>query len=325
MSKSVLNPLLCLCPILLLWSILCLVLCICLLQVSRDEAIAILRQDVVEKLQENYQDIDPSILAQTFGKVTKDIFRNLILEEDVRCDGRGVQDLRDISCQVDLFRPLHGSALFQRGQTQVFCTVSFDSLDSSMRVDPISILTGGIKEKNFMLHYEFPPYATNETGRPGSVGRRELGHGALAEKGLRSVVPEDFPFTIRLTSEVLESNVLVFVLHISFSLSLSLFFRAISLTALVHIFLHIFLFLSLFTHAPHTYILSFFIPNTLLFCSYLLYLSIYPSLSFLSLDPICTDLFLLFSFMSISVYIYDINCSTILFLSYTLSLSIPCG
>lgn len=175
-------------------------------KVSRDEAIAILRQDVVEKLQENYQDIDPSILAQTFGKVTKDIFRNLILEEDVRCDGRGVQDLRDISCQVDLFRPLHGSALFQRGQTQVFCTVSFDSLDSSMRVDPISILTGGIKEKNFMLHYEFPPYATNETGRPGSVGRRELGHGALAEKGLRSVVPEDFPFTIRLTSEVLESN-----------------------------------------------------------------------------------------------------------------------
>lgn len=175
-------------------------------KISRDEAIAALKENATVKLLENYPDIDASTLSKTFGKVTKDIFRHLILEENVRCDGRGVNDVRDISCQVDLFRPLHGSALFQRGQTQVFCTVSFDSLDSAARADPISILTGGIKEKNFMLHYEFPPYATNETGRPGTVGRRELGHGALAEKGLRPVIPDDFPFTIRLTSEVLESN-----------------------------------------------------------------------------------------------------------------------
>lgn len=123
-----------------------------------------------------------------------------------RCDGRKLTDLRDISCQVDLFKPLHGSAVFQRGQTQVLCTVTLDSPESALKLDTISMLSSGIKEKNFFLHYEFPPYATNETGKKGPAGRREMGHGALAERGLRSVLPKGYPFTIRLTSEVLESN-----------------------------------------------------------------------------------------------------------------------
>jgi len=118
-----------------------------------------------------------------------------------------LDDLRKIECKVDLYEPLHGSALFQRGQSQVLCTVSFDSLEFAAKIDPISKILSGIKEKNFMLHYEFPPYAVNEISTGGRwVGRRELGHGALAEKSLRPVIPKEFPFTIRLTSEVLESN-----------------------------------------------------------------------------------------------------------------------
>ena len=96
--------------------------------------------------------------------------------------------------------------MFQRGQTQVLCTVTLDSIDSALKMDSVSMLASGVKEKNFFLHYEFPPYATNEAKKSGPAGRRELGHGALAERGLRAVVPKDHPFTIRLTSEVLESN-----------------------------------------------------------------------------------------------------------------------
>ncbi|XP_064600913.1 polyribonucleotide nucleotidyltransferase 1, mitochondrial-like [Liolophura sinensis] len=173
---------------------------------SRDNALTEIRQGTLEKLKENYPDKDPGLLMEIINDVVKSVFRSLILDSNKRCDGRELTQLRDISCKVDLFRPLHGSAVFQRGQTQVLCTVSFDSPDSAMKADPISVMTGGLKEKNFMLHYEFPPYATNETGRPGAIGRRELGHGALAEKGLRPILPSNFPFTIRLTSEVLESN-----------------------------------------------------------------------------------------------------------------------
>ncbi|XP_076441837.1 polyribonucleotide nucleotidyltransferase 1, mitochondrial-like [Babylonia areolata] len=175
-------------------------------KVSRDVAIQQIKADVIEKLKEAYPASDPSLMNDCFNSVTKEVFRSLILDEDRRCDGRGLEQLRDISCKVDLFKPLHGSALFQRGQTQVLCTVTYDSPEAAARMDPVSVLTGNYREKNFMLHYEFPPYATNETGRPGAVGRREFGHGALAEKGLRAVVPNNCPFTIRLTAEVLESN-----------------------------------------------------------------------------------------------------------------------
>uniref|UniRef100_A0AAQ5ZW82 polyribonucleotide nucleotidyltransferase n=1 Tax=Amphiprion ocellaris TaxID=80972 RepID=A0AAQ5ZW82_AMPOC len=134
---------------------------------------------------------EPFEVIESFNTVSKEIFRNLVLNEYRRCDGRELTALRNISCDTNLFKPLHGSALFQRGQTQVLHSFSF---------------TSGIKDKNFMLHYEFPPYATNEIGKIGGLNRRELGHGALAEKSLRPVIPKDFPFTIRVTAEVLESN-----------------------------------------------------------------------------------------------------------------------
>ncbi|XP_063994181.1 polyribonucleotide nucleotidyltransferase 1, mitochondrial [Diachasmimorpha longicaudata] len=175
-------------------------------KISRDTALNNLRTNVLETMKSSVPDLDLPAVVEAFGMVSKDIFRSLIFENDVRCDGRKLTDLRQISCQVDLFKPLHGSALFQRGQTQVLCTVTLDSLHSALKMDTVTMLTSGIKEKNFFLHYEFPPYATKETGRTGPIGRREMGHGALAERGLRPVIPEDYPFTVRLTSEVLESN-----------------------------------------------------------------------------------------------------------------------
>uniref|UniRef100_A0A8C4JEQ8 Polyribonucleotide nucleotidyltransferase 1 n=1 Tax=Dromaius novaehollandiae TaxID=8790 RepID=A0A8C4JEQ8_DRONO len=175
-------------------------------KISRDEAINKIRLETEEHLKEKFPEVEPYEIMESFNVVSKDIFRNLILNEYRRCDGRDLTSIRDIRCEVNMFKMLHGSALFQRGQTQVLCTVTFDSLESSVKSDLISTAVSGVKDKNFMLHYEFPPYATNEIGKVTGVNRRELGHGALAERALKPVIPQHFPFTIRVTSEVLESN-----------------------------------------------------------------------------------------------------------------------
>ncbi|XP_069464158.1 polyribonucleotide nucleotidyltransferase 1, mitochondrial [Ambystoma mexicanum] len=175
-------------------------------KISRDEAINKIRLETEESLKDQFPEADPFEIMESFSLISKEVFRNIVLNQYRRCDGRDLTTLRNINCEVDLFKPLHGSGLFQRGQTQVLCTVTFDSLESSMKSDVITAALSGVKDKNFMLHYEFPPYATNEIGRVSGVNRRELGHGALAEKALKPVIPKDFPFTIRVTSEVLESN-----------------------------------------------------------------------------------------------------------------------
>ncbi|EDW83255.1 uncharacterized protein Dwil_GK22421 [Drosophila willistoni] len=176
-------------------------------KISRDNAVNDVRSNVIDKVWSSYPDTEPAVIGEEFNKVSRNIFRDLLFERTKRCDGRDFDSLRNISCQVDMYKPLHGSALFQRGQTQVFCTVSLDSPESAMKLDSLAALeSGGLKSKNFMLHYEFPPYATGEVGRIGPLGRRELGHGALAERALMPTLPSDYPFTVRLTSEVLESN-----------------------------------------------------------------------------------------------------------------------
>ena len=172
---------------------------------SRHIATFKIRDEAVEALKVTYNNFDNSVFYECFNRLCRNEMSRLILDENRRVDGRDLNSLRAISCESDLHKPLHGSALFQRGQTQVFCTVSLDSVESALKTDPVSVFTGAMKEKNFFLHYEFPPYATNDIGKT-AFGRRELGHGALAEKALKYVVPKDFPFTIRLTSEVLESN-----------------------------------------------------------------------------------------------------------------------
>uniref|UniRef100_K1R5C2 polyribonucleotide nucleotidyltransferase n=1 Tax=Magallana gigas TaxID=29159 RepID=K1R5C2_MAGGI len=156
---------------------------------SRDAKVKTEIEKATKVLLEIYPNVDRELLNSYIQKCFKEVFRKNIFKTDKRCDGRGLSDLRNISCSVDVLKPLHGSSLFQRGQTQVIGQES------------------GVKEKNFMLHYEFPPYATNEIGRPGAaLARREIGHGALAERGLRPIIPDNLPFSLRVTSEVLESN-----------------------------------------------------------------------------------------------------------------------
>lgn len=110
-------------------------------KLSRDEALAQIRVDALDKLQKNFPDFDLNAISDCYNKFVKEIFRELIFEDDKRCDGRGLDELRDICCEVDLYKPLHGSALFQRGQTQVYCTVTLDSHQSALKLDPVAILT----------------------------------------------------------------------------------------------------------------------------------------------------------------------------------------
>jgi len=140
-----------------------------------------------------------------FEELQEDAYRGLILKQGYRSGGRGTNDLRELSSEVGLLPRVHGSALFQRGETQALVTATLGSTSESQDLDG---LTGGPKSKSFVLHYNFPPYSVGETGRFGSPGRREIGHGALAERSLLPVVPTEdaFPYTIRLVSDIMASN-----------------------------------------------------------------------------------------------------------------------
>ncbi|KAF7992088.1 hypothetical protein HCN44_001413 [Aphidius gifuensis] len=175
-------------------------------KMSRDKSLNNLRNNILETMKKSVSDLDLSAVVETFNVISKEIFRSLIFENDIRCDGRKLTDLRDIKCIVGEDESLHGSALFQRGQTRVHCTVTLDSLETAAKMDRISMLKSGIKDKNFYLDYVFPPYATNEIGKFGPPGRREIGHGALGGRGLYPIVPDDYPFTVGINSEVLSSN-----------------------------------------------------------------------------------------------------------------------
>ncbi|OUC41678.1 putative polyribonucleotide nucleotidyltransferase, partial [Trichinella nativa] len=175
-----------------------------------DERVANLRHDTADNLRQAdcFQDDQLRFFDVAFNDLLKKALRDQVFNTGHRRDGRTLDELRPIDCSVDLYPSLHGSALFQRGQTQVMCSLTFDSRQAAFRGDMFSLLnSGGItKEKKFMFHYNFASFATNELSSARGIGRRELGHGALAEKALRPVVPSDFPFTIRLAADVLESN-----------------------------------------------------------------------------------------------------------------------
>lgn len=172
-------------------------------KLERENALDELRRDTTEYFLEHHPEHEEDV-KETFKSLIKRHMRSMILEEGKRPDGRGWKDIRKITCEAQLFNRTHGSSLFTRGQTQVLniCTLG------AMR--DVQILDGlGIEEsKRFMHHYNFPPYSVGEAGFMRGPGRREIGHGALAERALEPVIPEDedFPYTIRLVSEVLESN-----------------------------------------------------------------------------------------------------------------------
>ena len=143
-------------------------------------------------------------VALIFESVQYDVFRHIVVDEKIRIDGRKMDEIRPLSAAIDILPRTHGSALFTRGQTQSLSVTTLGALGESQMLDGISLED----EKRFMLHYNFPQFSVGETGRYGSPGRREVGHGALGERALLQVIPseEEFPYTIRVVSEILESN-----------------------------------------------------------------------------------------------------------------------
>ena len=143
-------------------------------------------------------------VKQICHSIEADEVRRLIIEDKVRPDGRKVDEIRPLDSQVDILPRAHGSALFTRGETQVLSVTTLGPMNDNQIIDDLT----EVETKRFMHHYNFPPYSVGETGRMGSPGRREIGHGALGERALSQVLPsvEDFPYTIRTVAEVTESN-----------------------------------------------------------------------------------------------------------------------
>ena len=166
-----------------------------------------LKEEVAEaiKAELGEENFDLAKVSIAFEALHKELFRKHVLEHQKRSDGRSLTDLRAISCEAGVLKRVHGSALFERGETQALVTTT---LGTSRDVQEMDGLTGGSIKKSFILHYNFPPYSVGETGRFGFTSRREIGHGALAERSLLPVLPteDQFPYAIRLVSEIMESN-----------------------------------------------------------------------------------------------------------------------
>lgn len=144
-------------------------------------------------------------INMAFEVLQEELYRENILVNKKRVDGRGPEDLRAIHCETDVLPRVHGSSLFQRGETQGIVSLTLGTSKDSQELDA---LTGGVKSKSFILHYNFPPFSVGECGRFTGPGRREIGHGALAERSLLAVLPgeDEFPYSIRLVSDIFESN-----------------------------------------------------------------------------------------------------------------------
>ena len=174
-------------------------------KVARTKAIDALREEVKMSILEKYPEADKFSISQAFDYVQKKAFRISVLDKQKRVDGRSYQDLRPISCDVGVLPRAHGSAIFQRGETQALALATLAPIEEAQMIDAYG---GGEQSKRFILHYNFPPFSVGETGRTGGASRREIGHGALAERSLEPVVPSenDFRYAIRISSEIMESN-----------------------------------------------------------------------------------------------------------------------
>ena len=180
-------------------------------KLERQEAVDNLKAEVVKHYEDaniGMDDLELETLLTKVKLVLADIekaeFRRLVADEKIRPDGRKIDEIRPLSAEIDLLPRTHGSALFTRGQTQALSVTTLGSLTDNQILDGLGIEDS----KRFILHYNFPQFSVGETGRYGSPGRREIGHGALGERALLQVIPseEEFPYTIRVVSEILESN-----------------------------------------------------------------------------------------------------------------------
>jgi polyribonucleotide nucleotidyltransferase len=174
-------------------------------KVARSKAVDSLRKEVESTILAKYPDATSFEISQAFDYLQKKAFRISILDRQKRCDGRGLHELRPLSGEVGLLPRSHGSALFARGETQAVALATLASAEEAQMIDGY---TGGDQSKRFILHYNFPPFSVGETGRFGSTSRREIGHGALAERSIEPVIPteSEFPYAIRISSEIMESN-----------------------------------------------------------------------------------------------------------------------
>lgn len=178
-------------------------------KIETGESLGALKESLANFLKENYSDqsnLDKILteIENIFGREIDEVVRKNILEKEKRSDGRKLDELRPLAIEAGILPRTHGSGLFQRGETQVLNILTLGSPGKEQWIEEMETE----KKKYFMHHYNFPPYSSGETGRVGFPGRREIGHGALAEKSLEPVIPskEDFPYTIRLVSEALSSN-----------------------------------------------------------------------------------------------------------------------
>lgn len=180
-------------------------------KLEKYETIDKIKEEIVSKYTEENSNLSADELNELITKVKLvlekieyEIFRKIVVKEKTRADGREMTEIRPLSTDIDLLPRTHGSALFTRGQTQSLSVVTLGALGEHQILDGLSLED----EKRFMLHYNFPQFSVGETGRYGAPGRREIGHGALGERALAQVIPseEEFPYTIRVVSEILESN-----------------------------------------------------------------------------------------------------------------------
>ena len=176
-------------------------------KLERERKVSAIKDEVATKLREEFGEdqVTDSVVEQAFYHIQKTALRGLILDKGKRLDGRSLDELRAIQCEVGVLPRTHGSALFTRGETQALVTTTLGTTDATQRFDNY---TGGPDSKQFILHYNFPNYSVGETGRIMGPGRREVGHGALAERSLLPMLPMDdnYPYAVRQIAEILESN-----------------------------------------------------------------------------------------------------------------------
>src|SRR6266481_3957930 len=175
-------------------------------KLAREGAVSAITDEIGKKLVEKFgeEKVNPFVLKDAFYYIQKESVRGLIMNHGKRLDGRGFDDVRAIHSEVGFLPRVHGSALFQRGETQARAIVTLGTGEDAQEFDSY---TGGASEKKFLLHYNFPNFSVGETGRISGPGRREIGHGALAERSIEPMLPlATYPYAIRITSEIMESN-----------------------------------------------------------------------------------------------------------------------